>query len=377
VFHLSFDSLAGEDYFQVANVGEPELRDLFAEPFFFKAVEVEASAETLDRLRAADEKRLEEELTAAAAAQARRSELAAKQGRGELSQAERQQLENDAAKLREIRPQWLTWAASSERLEEAEEQSLPDDPAERARMLQTFALQRQPKVLATFEGDKHSPYLVSRPIGRGEVIFAASGLASSWNTLATTNAIVAYDRILRSQLQRTLPERNFAARERLTLPLASDEPNLTVSLARPGHKMPDEPLDVGYLGGESASGAERGVTVTNLLTRGVYRVVASRTVASADPQLAADRPVWEVPLVVSGDASESDLSPLARDDFDQLAANANLRWIGPAEDISLAGVAIHGQTSWWWLALAVFVILLAEMAVLAWPSLRPQEAVAT
>jgi hypothetical protein len=311
-----------------------------------------------------------------AAAQARRSELAAKQGRGELSPAERQLLESDDAKLREIRPQWLTWAGSSERIADTAEQSLPDNSAERARILQTLALQRQPKVLATFEGDKHSPYLVSRPVGRGEVIFAASGLASSWNTLATTNAIVAFDRILRSQLQRTLAERNFAARERLTLPLASDEPNLTVSLARPGHKEPDEPLDVGYLGGSSASGAERGVTVTNLLTRGVYRVAALRTVASADPQLAADRPVWEVPLVVSGDASESDLSPLARDDFDQLAANANLRWIGPAEDISLAGVAIHGQTSWWWLALAVFLILLAEMALLAWPSVRPQEVIA-
>jgi len=112
-----------------------------------------------------------------------------------------------------------------------------------------------------------------------------------------------------------------------------------------------------------------------LLTRGVYRVAAFRTVASADSQLAAEKPVWEVPLVVSGDASESDLAPLTRDEFDQLAASANLRWIGPAEDISLAGVAIHGQTSWWWLALAVFLILLAEMAVLAWPSLRPQEAV--
>jgi hypothetical protein len=176
-------------------------------------------------------------------------------------------------------------------------------------------------------------------------------------------------------MQRTLPERNFAARERLTLPLASDEPNLTISLARPGHKEPDEPLDVGYIGGASASGAERGVTVTSLLARGVYRVAAFRTVASADPQLAADKPVWEVPLVVSGDARESDLAPLTRDEFDQLAANANLRWIGPTEDISLAGVAIHGQTSWWWLALAVFLLLLAEMAVLAWPSLRPQEVV--
>jgi hypothetical protein len=320
-------------------------------------------------------------LTAVAEAEIRRSELAAKQARGELSPAEQQLLDDDDAQLREFRPQWLTWAASAERLAEAGETPLSEEPAERARMLQTLALQRQPKVLATFEGDKHSPYLVSRPIGRGEVIFAASGLASSWNTLATTNAIVAYDRILRSQLQRTLPERNFAARERLTLPLASEEPNLTVLLGRPGHKEPDEPLDVGYLGGSmgssSASGAERGVTVTNLLARGVYRVAAMRTALSADPGLADTRPVWEVPLVVAGDASESDLAPLARSDFEQLAASANLRWIGPAEDISLAGVAIHGQSSWWWLALAVFLILLAEMAVLAWPSVRPQEAIAT
>jgi hypothetical protein len=377
VFHLSFESLAGEDYFQVANVGEPELRDLYAEPFFFKAVEVEADSQTLDRLRAADENRLEEELSAVTAAETRRSELTAKQGRGELSPAERQLLEDDDAQLREFRPQWLTWSASAERLVDAGETTLPEDPAQRARLLQTLALQRQPKVLATFEGDKRSPYLVSRPVGRGEVLFAASGLASSWSTLATTNAIVAFDRILRSQMQRTLPERNFAARERLTLPLASEEPNLTVSLARPGHRDPDEPLDIGYLGGSSASGAERGVTVTNLLSRGVYRIAATRDTLSADPELADDRSVWEVPLVVAGDASESDLAPLARDDFEQLAAGANLRWIGPAEDISLAGVAIHGQTSWWWLALAVLLILLAEMAVLAWPTVRPQEVAAT
>jgi hypothetical protein len=375
VFHLAFDSLAGEDYFQVAGVGEAELRDLYSEPFFFKAVEVQDDQESLDRLRAAEEKQLDAELTATADVQRRYSELAAKQGRGELSGAERQQLQDDAARLREIRPQWLTWAAAARRADA--EEALPADAAERARRLQTLALQRQPKVLARFEGERHAAYLVSRPIGRGEVIFAASGLASSWNTLATTNAIVAFDRILRSQMQRTLPERNFAARERLTLPLPSDEPNLSVLLARPGHTTPDEPLDVGYIGGDSATNAERGVTVTNLLARGVYRVAAFRTVSSADPELAADKPVWEVPLVVAGEASESDLTPLARDDFDQLAASANLRWIGPAEDISLAGVAIHGQTSWWWLALAVLVILLAEMAVLAWPSVRPQELVAS
>jgi hypothetical protein len=385
VFHLAFDSLAGEDYFQVANVGEPELRDLFAEPFFFKAVEVEADNATLDRLLAAEEKQLELELTAVAEAQSRRNELAAKQGRGELSPAEREQLEDDEATLRAIRPQWLAWAAAAKSQADVED-SLPTDEAERTRRLETLALLRQPKVLARFEGERHAPYLVSRPIGRGEVIFAASGLASSWNTLSTTNAMVAFDRILRSQLQRTLPERNFAARERLTLPLPSEEPNLSVLLARPGHGaggQPSEPLDVGYLGGTSATSAERGVTVTNLLTRGEYRVAAFRTAdavagsSSVDPELAADMPVWEVPLVIAGDASESDLAPLNRDDFDALAGNASLRWIGPADDISLAGVAIHGQSSWWWLALAVLLVLLAEMAVLAWPTVRPQGAMST
>lgn len=380
VFHLALDSLAGEDYFQVAGVGEAELRDLYSEPFFFKAVQVQADNETLDRLLAVVEKQIAAEFAATADVQSRRGELAAKQARGELSASERKQLQADEARQREVRPQWLTWAGSAGSAAGSTadgDETLPEDPAERARRLQTLALQRQPKVLARFEGEQHAPYLVSRRIGHGEVIFAASGLASTWNTLSTTSAIVVFDRILRSQLERTLPERNFAARERLVLPLASDEPNLSVLLARPGTAAPNEPLDIGYLGGGSGGSAERGVTVSNLLSRGVYRVAAVRTAASSDPEFAADKPAWEVPLVVAGDASESDLTPLARDEFETLATTANLRWIGPADDISLAGVAIHGQSSWWWLALAVLAILLAEMAVLAWPSLRPQEATAS
>ena len=45
VFQLSFESLAGEDYFQLAGVGEAELRDLFSEPFFFKAAELDDAQE--------------------------------------------------------------------------------------------------------------------------------------------------------------------------------------------------------------------------------------------------------------------------------------------------------------------------------------------
>ena len=376
VFQLSFESLAGEEFFQVAGIGEAELRDLYSEPFFFKAVEIDASPETLESLRVADEQRLEEELSVLADAYERREALSARQARGELSPTERAELRSEEARLREFRPQWLTWAAAAPRAEAADA-TLPTNPVERQNALRTFALKRQPQVIARFEGDQHPPYLVSRQIGRGEVIFAASGLASSWNTLSTTNAVVVFDRILRSQMQATLSVRNFAARERLVLPLSVDEPALAVSLSRPGSAEGDEPLDVGYIGGDAASGAQRGVTITNLLARGVYRARAFRPTASADQEIEAGRPVWEVSLVVAGDAAESDLTPLARDEFDQLAAGANVRWIGPAEDFSLAGVAIRGQSSWWWLALVVLLLLLAEMAVLAWPTMRPQETISS
>jgi hypothetical protein len=95
------------------------------------------------------------ELTAVAEAQSRRNELAAKQGRGELSPAEREQLEDDEARLREFRPQWLAWASATQSQADVED-SLPTDEAEQARRLETLALLRQPKVLARFEGEAAS-----------------------------------------------------------------------------------------------------------------------------------------------------------------------------------------------------------------------------
>jgi hypothetical protein len=41
--------------------------------------------------------------------------------------------------------------------------------------------------------------------------------------------------------------------------------------------------------------------------------------------------------------------------------------VGPEESISLAGATTRGQHSWWWLALAVLGLLLAEMAILVGP----------
>jgi hypothetical protein len=377
VFQLSFESLAGEDYFRLAGVGEADLRDLFAEPFFFKAVAVEAGREVLDRLQAADMARLEESAQDAEALAARRAEFAARRDRGSLNSTELAQLAADEQSLRNKSPQWLTWSGPAAGILDAESTSTiatNADAAERRRALDVQALAQQPRVLARFERDGQPPFLVSRAVGRGEVIFAASGLASSWNTLGSTHAIVAFDRILRSQLERTLPQHNLSPRERFSLPLLVDEPQLTVSLARPGQSAADEPLDIGYLGDTLATSPQRGVTLTNLLSRGVYRVVASRGGPEAGAEPAAT--LWEVPLAIAGEADESDLTTLPREDREAFAASGQLRWIGPADEIGLAGTAIHAQTSWWWLALLVLALLLGEMAILAWPTIRPQEAAA-
>jgi hypothetical protein len=82
-----------------------------------------------------------------------------------------------------------------------------------------------------------------------------------------------------------------------------------------------------------------------------------------------DKPVWSVPLAIGGASDESDLTPISRARFEEAAQSADLAWVAPGEEISLAGAAIRGQNSWWWLVLAVLALLLVEMSVLTWPRL--------
>jgi len=370
---LSFESLAGEDYFDLANVSENERRDLYAEPFFFKAIDANVSAEALQAWKQAEAERLTAELTLVSEAKKRREEFAVKEAKGEIDEAQRKLQADDDAQLRELRPTWLTWgsAASASALDADSDDAitdLPSDSAERATVIQSLVERRSPRVLARFESEKGPPFLVARQIGRGEVLLATTGLLSSWNTLPKTNAILIFDRMLRGMTQATLARRNFAAVERVTLPLPSEEHDLTVELYRPG-RTDAEPLDIGYIGTE-----QRGITVAGMYERGVYRVAAHRRAMSADPAL-ADKPIWEVPLVVNGPADESELDPLPRERADEIAAASNIRWVSAGEEISLAGSAIRGQYTWWYLILLVLLFLLLEMAILAWPLLKPAPAI--
>jgi hypothetical protein len=64
------------------------------------------------------------------------------------------------------------------------------ETSEQRRQFEQATAEFQPKVLARFNSESGPPFLVERRIGRGKVIFASSGVLSSWNTLPKTNAIV-------------------------------------------------------------------------------------------------------------------------------------------------------------------------------------------
>jgi hypothetical protein len=183
-------------------------------------------------------------------------------------------------------------------------------------------------------------------------------LLSNWNTLPTSNAVVIFDRTLRAMIQSTLPPRNFGPTERIALPLPTGERDLTLQLRRPDGGAQPELLDTGFVGKE-----QLGFSIEQPLARGLYRVTALRANGSGDA--AAREKAWELPVAVNGDAEESELQPLSRDQFDARVGNAAVRWVGPGDEISLAGTQVSGQDSWWWLIFAVLALLLVELLLVA------------
>jgi hypothetical protein len=364
-FSLSYESLSSHYYFQLAGVGESELRDLYAEPFFFKAVQADLSAETIQTLHQTEMRRIDERRRFVAEASQRRRQYAKLEADGDLTEEQEKGLREYEQRFRQMRPHWLLWSGESIDVEEIE---LPEDAGQRQRRLSELAARTHPRVLARFDNPQRSPYLVERNIGRGTVLFVSSGLLSDWNTLPRTNTFLIFDRILRSMIQSTLPQRNFPAQERITLPLPTTDREVTVALHRPGQANDAEILDTGFIGKE-----QLGFSIQSPLVRGVYRVAAYRPQPGGNG--AAEQTSWDTAFTVNGEAIESELESLTREQFETRVGTASVRWVDSDEDISLAGSQIRGQNSWWWLILGVLVLLGAELAILAQPSFAGRQPV--
>jgi Aerotolerance regulator N-terminal/von Willebrand factor type A domain len=358
-------------YLQLPDTDPQDIADSLREPTFFKTVVPIEDKAVTDKMISAEVKRIEQERGQLADINAQIQSLSEKELRGQLEAADRAALERAQRKRDEIVPNWLLFDSARDR--EGGDLS-PEELAARSK----------PKVQLRY--DNQIPFLVEREIGRGRVLFFTSGFLSSWNDLPTKNAIWLVDRVLRSRIEYTLPERNVdTASKPIVVPINASERNEQFYLVRPNGK--EQLLEVERVGRE-----EFGVTVSDFAQRGLYRV-AIRKPQSATGDAAvgksekleatklADKKSHDELIAANGPVEESKLTAI-----DEAGAAAKLRtdgetaphyrWVARGEPISLTGAEVWGQDTWWWLILIVFCCLFMELAILAWPAMVREREVA-
>ena len=369
-FELVYDP--GLGLFKLVDEPDAELAALYSEPFFFQAVRIGDLEGAQESLRQTEPQRLEEELASIAELAARKQEFNQKERRQKLSPEERDRRDETEAELRTLRPKWLTWANPED---EELIANLADKPEEIKQRAEETAVQQLPQVLARF--DNGEPYLIERKLGQGRIVFATSGIKPEWNTIARTNAMLLFDRLLRGMLNQTVPRRTFVTQENISIPLEVMSSDLEFELQRPAHgdELPQvETLRVGFIGPST-----RGLTINHALHQGIYQITAYQPASGGEAQ-GKRKMAWQSAIAVNVESaaenSESELEPLSKLDFDERVEGVELpiTWVGATDSISVDGVTVRGQDLWMWLAFIVLVLLLVEISVLAWPSIQAQAA---
>ena len=346
---IDFSSLnAAPDYFQLAEVSEEDLRDLYAEPLFFKTIQVDDASNILEQLAAREAQRLADNASFLAEIAERQQE--ANTLAGTSSTVETLLNDEERERLRAIQPRWLQWQHPTNiALDDPDIQQEKGD-ADTAPQLATS----MPKVQASLAGETQLPLLIERRIGAGSVMFLTTGLQSAWNTLPTTNTFLIFDRILRAKIRETLPRRSFAVGQRVTVPIDSATQQVA-TLLRPTEQI-EESIDIGFVGE-----AQRGVTVEQTLRRGIYQI---RLENMTDAPQDTEGKSRILPVSVETVGEESNLTMLSPQDFRLEVDLEQVSWVAPTAEISLAGDTIAGQDFWWYLTIGVLLLLLAELLIL-------------
>ncbi|HEY2148027.1 MAG TPA: VWA domain-containing protein, partial [Pirellulales bacterium] len=350
-------------YLQLPDSDPQDIADSLREPTFFKAVVPVEDNDTIDKMVASETKRIEQERSQLAEVDSQIQALAEKELRGQLDAGERAALERAQRQRDEIVPNWLLFDSLRDR-----------EPSDTSAA--ELAERTKPKVALRY--DNQIPFLVERQIGRGRVLLFTSGFLSPWNDLPTKNAVWLIDRILRSRIESTLPERNVDTSSRpIDVPVSASERNEQFYLVHPNGK--EQLLEVERIGRD-----QFGVTVGDFSQRGLYRMAIRKPQTAVEPaankaetktvgKMSAKTSPDEL-IAANGPDDESKLAPIdeqaaaAKIKGDSGAAPANYRWVARGAPISLSGAEVWGQDTWWWLILAVLVCLFVELAILAWPA---------
>ncbi|MBL7134721.1 MAG: hypothetical protein ISS78_11530, partial [Phycisphaerae bacterium] len=337
-FGLDEPSIMGQALYLDTTPEETE--KILASPRFFKIVvtDVAAGRNAISQVERKQIQRQRKWLTEYEANEKRWAQL---ERTGKLSAEEAKRRERDRLAAAAMGPNWLAWR-----------NPLARDTA--GLSVEDLVKATQPRVLGRY--DNGHPFVVQREIGKGRVIMLTSGLWPSWNTLALENSVLLLDRIMRSLLIRSLPDRTFGPEQEILIPVAAVDQAADFALQGPGD---DEPRlqSVEALGPRSY-----GLLLRSVQRRGLYRI--QRKGLAGESADEGKKDAWTIMLAVNGPAEESELASLTEADVPAQIGQASISWVEADEKISLAGKTYIGHDFWKVLMLLTLACVLLEMVLL-------------
>ncbi len=339
-FRLSPTSMRGEAVDLDMDVAEQ--RDLFASPFFYKAVAVDTGI--IEEFLKAERERLVQSRRLSAEHEAAERRWAQMERSGALTAEEAGRREAVRARQESNSPRWLSW-------------SNPLAFEDAGKSIDELVAQARPRVLGNY--DNGEVFAIRRDVGKGRIVMITTGCHPVWNTIALDHSVLLFDHLMLSMLTRSLPDRNYGPVPAVPVRVDPRDQAARFEVLAPGAKDAI-PLRVDPLG-ENAYG----LRITSIGDRGTYEL--RRLGVRGDD--ATVNQEWKMLFAVNGSSEESELISYSQAEFAEAMALPKVRWVGLDGEISLDGEAYMSHTLWKMLMWGALICLLIEMMFLAIPYL--------
>ena len=209
----------------------------------------------------------------------------------------------------------------------------------------------RPRILGQY--DNKQAFLVERRIGQGHVQLLTSGVFPEWNDLSVDTGVLLLDRIVRTSLVRSLPERTMATQEEMVIPVSTRHQHADHKLTWPANSTNGtEAVAVELLGAQ-----KHGVVIRGATARGFYQLTRIEAEGNS-----------EIPVMLlgfNGTSEESDLTLQPTEQLEAQMVDSRVRWLTAGETLSLEGETYLGSGTWRWLMYLLLGLLFVEMGMLA------------